>query len=126
MTVFNTQNTTTLRQQLEQHAGLVIACYCAAWCDTCSAYQPDFTSLSERWPQHTFIWVDIEDDPHLLDDHDVDDFPTILIQSAEGNLFFGEQLPYISHLDRLIKSVQHAEAPVVDTGPRALVDLLDT
>lgn len=126
MTVFDTHNTATLRQQLEQHTGLVIACYCAAWCDTCAAYQPEFTSLSKQWPQHTFVWVDIEDDPHLLDDHDVDNFPTILIQSAKGNLFFGEQLPYISHLDRLIKSVQHDDAPVVDAGPRALADLLDT
>lgn len=124
MTVFDTRNTPDLRRQLEQHDGLLVACYCAAWCDTCRDYQPEFTELSAKWPQHTFVWIDIEDEPHLLDDYDVDDFPTILIQNAKGNVFFGEQLPYISHLDRLIKSVQPGDTPITDRGPRALLSLL--
>lgn len=125
MTVFDTQNTSALLDRLDQRTGLLVACYCAAWCDTCRDYQPEFSALSAQWPQHTFVWIDIEDDPHLLDDIDVDDFPTILIQSPRGNLFFGEQLPYISHLDRLIKSAEHADAPVSAHGPRALRQLLN-
>lgn len=125
MTVFDTRNESALRQQLDTGAGLIIACYCAAWCDTCRDYQPEFNALSEQWPQHTFVWIDIEDDPHLLDDHDVEDFPTILIQGQEGNLFFGEQLPYISHLDRLVRSVASGKAPVTAQGPGPLRALLD-
>lgn len=124
MPVFDTRDPDTLRQQLVHHSGLIIACYCAAWCDTCRDYQPEFSKLSEKWPQHTFVWIDIEDDPELLDDHDVENFPTILIQGSTGNLFFGEQLPYISHLDRLIKSAEHDNAPVVGHGPRAIATLL--
>lgn len=125
MTVFDTRNTPALLHQLEQHKGLLIACYCAAWCDTCRDYQLEFAQLSKQWPQHTFVWIDIEDDPHLLDDYDVDDFPTILIQGSKGNLFFGEQLPYISHLDRLIKSVQSDDAAITVQGPQALRNLLN-
>lgn len=124
MTLFDTRNKPALQHQLEQHNGLLVACYCAAWCDTCRNYQSEFSELSTTWPQHTFVWIDIEDDPHLLDDHDVDNFPTILIQSDRGNLFFGEQLPYISHLDRLIDSVQQADSETVDHGPKPLQDLL--
>ncbi len=125
MTLFDTRNKPALQHQLQQHSGLLIACYCAAWCDTCRDYQSEFSTLSTQWPQHTFVWIDIEDDPHLLDDHDVDNFPTILIQSDKGNLFFGEQLPYISHLDRLIDSVQQADSETVDHGPKPLQDLLN-
>lgn len=125
MTVFNTDDYSALQRQLEQEQGLLVACYCAAWCDTCRAYQPEFTALSTQWPQHTFVWIDIEDDPQLLDDHDVDDFPTILIQSHEGNLFFGEQLPYISHLDRLIRNLEQDGTPTIEAGPRALRELLN-
>lgn len=125
MTVFDTRNPEALRRQLARTDSLLIACYCAAWCDTCRDYQPQFSELSEQWPQHTFVWIDIEDDPELLDDHDIENFPTILIQSDKGNLFFGEQLPYISHLDRLIQSAEQADAPIADTGPRAMTALLD-
>jgi len=125
MTVLDTRNITALRSRLDSAPGLVITCYCAAWCDTCRSYQDDFNALSEKWPQHTFIWIDIEDSPQLLDDHDVEDFPTILIQSERGNLFFGTQLPYISHLERLIRSVEGADAPVTPEGPRPLAQLLD-
>ena len=125
MTVFDTRNLDALRKQLARNDGLLIVCYCAAWCDTCRDYQPDFTTLSDKWPAHTFVWIDIEDDPELLDDYDVDDFPTILIQTSSGNVFFGAQLPYISHLDRLIQSAQDVNTPLIDTGPRALASLLD-
>lgn len=125
MPVFDTRDPDTLRQQLALNKGLIVACYCAAWCDTCRDYQSEFSALSEKWPQHTFVWVDIEDDPELLDEHDVEDFPTILIQGSKGNLFFGEQLPYISHLDRLIRSAEQGNAPVVSQGPRAMTLLLD-
>lgn len=125
MTVLDTRNTPALLARLNSASGLIIACYCAAWCDTCRAYQAEFNTLSEQWPTHTFVWIDIEDDPQLLDDHDVDDFPTILIQNQQGNLFFGTQLPYISHLDRLIRSVEGPGAPLIDDGPRPLADLLE-
>jgi len=94
-----------LRQHLQRHpAQTLVVCYCAAWCDTCTQYRPQLEQLATQWPQYGFIWVDIEENPEWLGDEDVEDFPTLLVQDASGcNLFFGTQLPYIGHLERLLK-----------------------
>jgi thiol-disulfide isomerase/thioredoxin len=80
----------------------VVACYCAQWCDTCRKYRSEFEALAMQWPEHAFVWIDIEDSPELLGDVDVENFPTIALQDAQRTLFFGTLLPYASHLDRLI------------------------
>ncbi|MGB6106199.1 MAG: thioredoxin family protein [Pusillimonas sp.] len=124
MQVFEPQhNIPALAAQLRRQEGLVIVCYCAAWCDTCTEYRPDFNALAGRWPAHTFVWVDIEENPELLEDEDVENFPTLLIQNPRGNLFFGTLLPYISHLERLIERLDD-NAPLLEQGPGQLRDLL--
>lgn len=112
-----------LQSCLSSSQGLVIACYCAAWCDTCVKYQPEFNALAQRWPEHIFVWIDIEENPELLGDDDVENFPTILVQNASGNLFYGPMLPYISHLDRYIGQID-SSTPVIDNGPAPLQTLL--
>lgn len=115
-----------LKQHLHtSHPELVVACYCAAWCKTCTAYQPLFAGLSKQYPQITFVWVDVEENEELLGEADVDDFPTILVQSQQGTLFFGSILPHIEHLQRLL---DHAtEMPVLaDTGPGQFAELVAT
>lgn len=113
-----------LSVRLQQAQGLIIACYCAAWCDTCTQYRPDFEQLSGLWPQHTFVWIDIEENPELLDDDDVENFPTLLIQDlGRGNLFYGAMLPHIGHLERLIRHLDEA-TPLVENGPAPLRTLL--
>lgn len=116
------QNVDYIISELARTEGLTIACYCAQWCDTCVAYQPELTHLSERYPQHCFIWIDIEDDPDLLDDFDVENFPTLLIQKQDKNYFFGTMLPHISHLERLIQRIDPDDRAV--EGPSNLADLL--
>lgn len=112
-----------LAERLRHHKGLTIACYCAGWCDTCTEYRPDFDTLATKWPQHTFVWIDIEENPELLDDEDVENFPTLLIQGVQGNHFFGTLLPYISHLERLIERTDD-QSPGQSDGPRSLSALL--
>ncbi len=80
-------DTHALTTQLNNHQGLTIACYCAQWCGTCKSYRTDFAQLSEKFPQHLFVWIDIEDNPELLDDIDVENFPTLLIQQQDHNYF---------------------------------------
>lgn len=126
MPVFDPKNDAiTLHARLNLKQGLVVACYCAAWCDTCTQYKPGFYALAEQWPQHTFVWVDIEENPELLnDDDDVENFPTLLVQDpGKGNLFYGTLLPYVSHLESLITHLDEA-TPVVDSGPAMLHTLL--
>ncbi|RTZ42315.1 thioredoxin [Candidimonas sp. SYP-B2681] len=124
MPVYDSQHDApALRSRLKESTGLVIACYCAAWCDTCTQYRPDFDSLADQWPQHTFVWIDIEESPDLLGEEDVENFPTVVIQGPKGNLFYGTLLPYISHLARLISHMDD-RTPVIKGGPALLQILL--
>ncbi|MFC4200735.1 thioredoxin family protein [Candidimonas humi] len=109
-----------MQSRLAARSGLVVVCYCAAWCDTCTQYRGDFEQLALRLPQHAFVWVDIEDSPELLGDEDVENFPTLAIQGTEGNRFFGTLLPYIGHLERLIEQLQGDAGHAVVEGPPLL------
>lgn len=95
-----------LKDYLSKTDGLLVVCYCAAWCDTCTQYRPKIESLARSRPEHVFLWVDIEDNPELLDDEDVENFPTILIERDGATLFFGTMLPHINQLERLIDALQ--------------------
>lgn len=80
-----------------------VACLCADWCDTCRDYQDAFRQLSAKFPQAAFAWVDIEDEAERVDDYDVENFPTLLIQRGELVLFVGVvPPPYAKHAERLV------------------------
>jgi len=113
----------TLGKRLRQQADvLLVACYCAEWCKTCVGYRRDFDALAQRLPQHLFVWIDIEESPQLLDDSDVENFPTLLLQRKGQTLFFGTQQPFIHHLEGLLaRSDRLGPVP----GRRPLVELLD-
>lgn len=92
-----------------------VICYCAAWCRTCDQYQPLLNSLSDKYPDWTFVWADIEDHPEWLIDDDIEDFPTILIQDNKGVRFLGTLLPHIDHLEKLITNVNNL--PILNYTP---------
>ncbi|WP_293781357.1 thioredoxin family protein [uncultured Oxalicibacterium sp.] len=71
----------------------VVACLCAAWCDVCTAYRPEFEALAANYPDTLFVWIDIEDRADMVGDFDVENFPTILIQRADEVVFYGTTLP---------------------------------
>ena len=83
----------------------LVACLCAAWCDTCVAYRPGFLALAARFPRAEFRWVDIEDDAEAVEDIDVENFPTILVRRGEETLFHGVMLPHHQHLQRLLEKI---------------------
>lgn len=80
----------------------VIACLCAAWCDTCRGYRSSFDQLAALHPEKRFVWIDIEDQADLIGEIDVDNFPTLLIQHRDTVAFFGTVLPDLKLADRLI------------------------
>ncbi len=88
----------------------LVACLCAAWCGTCRDYQAGFQAMAARFPGARFMWVDVEDDAELVDDYDVENFPTVLIQRHDSVLFFGTMLPHHELLQRTIESFQ-AQSP---------------
>jgi len=125
MPIYDTQHDlASLQARLKDNDDLLVVCYCAAWCDTCTQYRRDFAALADRHPGHVFIWVDIEEQPELLGDEDVENFPTVLLQTPENTLFFGTQLPYVSHLERLLERVDELRPLGPDRCPPLLRPLL--
>jgi thioredoxin 1 len=80
----------------------VVACLCAAWCDTCRAYRASFDALGQQHADKRFVWIDIEDEADVVGDIDIDNFPTLLIQRGNQVAFFGTVLPDPRLADRLI------------------------
>jgi thioredoxin 1 len=113
-----------LREALAAPDAWLVACFCAAWCNTCTEYRPKLQALSEARPQHVYAWIDIEDEPDLLGDEDVENFPTLLIQAGERVLFYGPMLPHIGHLERMLDSLEADGPAVVDTQLPDVADLL--
>ncbi|MEB0138063.1 MULTISPECIES: thioredoxin family protein [unclassified Undibacterium] len=99
-----THDRAALQLQLNERACLV-ACLCAAWCDTCTSYRLAFDQLALRHPDKCFAWVDIEDCAELVDALDIDNFPTILIQHGDEVAFLGTMLPDINQLHRLLSAL---------------------
>ena len=90
---------------MESNREYLVACLCAAWCDTCVAYRPGFVAMAERFPRAEFRWVDIEDEAEAVEDIDVENFPTILVRRGGETLFQGVMLPHHEHLQRLLEKL---------------------
>lgn len=90
---------------------LLVACLCADWCGTCTDYAVHFAQLKNDFPAVEFRWIDIENEAELVDDVDVENFPTILIARNAQTLFFGTVLPHIESLRRLIQAQAETASP---------------
>lgn len=88
----------------------IVACLCAAWCDTCRDYQVALKRLAEHHAAEAFVWVDIEDDSDWVGDLDIENFPTLLISRDGDPHFFGTVLPHIEQLAMLVASVKANDA----------------
>jgi len=104
---------------------LLVACLCAGWCDTCTAYRENFELVQTEFPDLRFRWIDIEDEAELVDDIDVENFPTLLIARNNQALFFGTVLPHAENLRRLIHAHHEVERGIAPASAvQALVDRL--
>lgn len=88
----------------------LVTCLCAEWCGTCREYRAPFEALRTRFPQASFLWVDIEDQPDLAGDVDVENFPTLVVQRDHHVLFCGPMLPQVSLLERMLDSLMEMDA----------------
>jgi len=105
---------------------LLVACLCAEWCDTCRDYRAEFDLLGKEFPQHRFVWFDIEDNSEQLGGIDVENFPTLLLADKEKVLFAGTMLPQISRLRRLLMSAQENGGEQTGALPQAQMDAYRT
>lgn len=88
----------------------LVACLCAAWCDTCRDYRAGFEALAARHADTAFRWVDIEDEANWLGDVEVENFPTLLILHDDTVLFFGPMLPQHGVLERTFQALREIPA----------------
>jgi thiol-disulfide isomerase/thioredoxin len=84
-------------------ADLTVVCLCAEWCASCREYRREFERLPGRFPEVSFLWRDIEENPESLGALEIENFPTILVRRREWVLFFGTMPPQAGHLRRLIE-----------------------
>lgn len=81
-----------------------VVCLCAGWCGVCRDYRSGFDAVAQRWPDVRWEWLDVEDREDLVDDVDVETFPTLLIGQGARAFFLGPLLPQHAVLERLVAS----------------------
>lgn len=86
---------------------LLVACLCAAWCHTCTAYRSTLEAVAATRPGLRFAWIDIEDDADALGDDalDIETFPTLMLLRDGRPLFHGPLLPQAATLTRLLDAL---------------------
>ncbi|AOI71892.1 thioredoxin [Burkholderia ubonensis] len=94
-----------IAERLRQPDTLLVACLCADWCGTCREYRAAFDQLADAHPDACFAWIDIETHADQLDDLDVENFPTILIEDANAARFFGTVLPHAAIVERMLSDL---------------------
>ncbi|AOJ23164.1 thioredoxin family protein [Burkholderia cenocepacia] len=94
-----------IAERLADPGTLLVACLCAEWCGTCRDYRSAFDQLADAHPDACFAWIDIETHADRLDDLDVENFPTILIEDVHTARFFGTVLPHAAIVERMLSDL---------------------
>lgn len=63
-------------------------------------------ALAARSPQHSWVWIDIEDDAALVGDVDIETFPTLAVYVDAALAHFGPVLPNAALVERLVGSAR--------------------
>lgn len=109
---------------------LHVVCLCAAWCRTCDAYAATLDTVVGDFQRRGLAaaprWVDIEDEAELLDDLDIETFPTLLVHDGERLRFGGVLTPQPETLRRLLQSLldDPQSVPRADPGFEGLLQRL--
>lgn len=99
---------------------LCVVCLCAGWCGVCRDYRATFDDACAVFGARVaFRWIDIEDDAALVDDVDVENFPTVLIAHGDHLLFFGTITPQPGTLARLLQGALAGELRQITEAPEA-------
>jgi thiol-disulfide isomerase/thioredoxin len=110
-----------IRARLGEPDALLVACLCAQWCGVCREYRVAFDRLADAHPSACFVWIDVETHADQLDDLDIENFPTILIEDEAAPRFFGTVTPHAAIVERLLQD--RTALPPVTLAPRLLAGL---
>ena len=92
---------------------LLVACLCAAWCETCTEFRATFDKLVAANPDMRFEWVDVEDDSALVGDIEIENFPTLAVFRGDKPLFYGVTMPQEGVVARTLASLARADRDAV-------------
>lgn len=101
-------------------ARLWVVCLCASWCGTCRSMTETLNNLAAELPNVGFVALDIERDSALVDELDIDDFPTFAFFQGERLVYFGTTLPQQPVIKRLIENFAGAEHAAIDAPAQIL------
>jgi thioredoxin len=106
----------------EHGTGLLVVCFCAAWCDTCDGVRAALERIAARDAASTYVWLDIEDDATLVGDIEIENFPTLAVYRDGNPLFFGVSPPQEGVIARTLAAFASADAKFVEV-PEAVAEL---
>ncbi|UDG83376.1 thioredoxin family protein [Candidatus Vallotia lariciata] len=112
-----------ITMRLSSNDTLFVACLCAEWCSLCRSYRTGFNALADMHPEICFVWIDIETHADRMDDFDVENFPTILIENAYATHFFGTVLPHPQIISRML--VDLSSLPYIKHAPKLRLALVE-
>jgi thioredoxin 1 len=106
----------------QSSSAATVVVLCAAWCDACRTFRPEFDRLAHARRDTRFIWLDVEDEAALVGDIDVENFPTLAVFRGDVPVFFGVCLPQRAVIAKLIAAFMRDE-PVRAAVPDAVAAL---
>lgn len=98
----------------ERGSGLLVVCFCAAWCDTCDAVRTALQRIAARDAESTYVWLDIEDDAALVGDIEIENFPTLAVYRDGRPLFFGVSPPQEGVIARTLGAFASSDARAIE------------
>jgi len=96
---------------------LTVVTFCAQWCGTCRSFEDELRKLLDAHSHTRLLWLDIEDDAELVDDIDVENFPTVAIFRSGTPLYFGTTLPQQHVVSQLLRAAAATTAPLAEIPP---------
>lgn len=115
------KDVSAIQQALEKDQ-LLVACLCAGWCSSCDNWQSSFKELAATQPEHCFVWLDVDDNPDMVAEVDLETMPVLLLQQNETIYFLGTIEPKPSIVNGLL---QHRNVPVKTNDPGIYQFLLE-
>jgi thioredoxin reductase (NADPH) len=94
---------------------ITVVALCAEWCGTCREFRPVFDMLAAAMPNVRFVWIDIEEQPEVTGDMEIETFPTLGVMRDGVALHFGPTLPQRTVVERLLRGL-------LDPGARPRVE----
>lgn len=93
---------------------------CAEWCGTCRGYRAVMEAAAARFPGWRTAWIDIEDQSDLVDELEIETFPTVLLyqqgasQPQEASVQPGMSLQPAATPPQALLPALDAESEAVD------------